>query len=51
MDWADLEGIVIRQTGKLDWAYVDLHLRPLVELKGEPEILAKLLDCRRRFER
>ena len=33
-DWLDVEGVIIRQTGRLDWAYVFHHLEPLVELKG-----------------
>ena len=45
-DWLDIEGIIIRQTGKLDWAYIVTQLEPLVELKGEPEIL-ELLERRR----
>ena len=38
----DLEGILIRQAGRLEWAYVEAQLRPLVELKEEPEILERL---------
>ena len=49
-DWADLEGIIIRQTGKLDWTYIDHHLGPLVELKETPGILAKLEKLRLEFE-
>jgi hypothetical protein len=47
-DWIDLEGILIRQTGKLDWDYVVRQLRPLVMAKGMPEILEDL--ARRRAE-
>lgn len=45
-DWVDVEGILIRQQGRLDWAYIDAHLGPLVELKEEPEILARLARMR-----
>ena len=46
-DWVDVEGIIIRQSGGIDWAYVRAQLAPLVELKEAPEILPKL-DQRRR---
>ncbi|MBE7502147.1 MAG: hypothetical protein HS113_17985 [Verrucomicrobiales bacterium] len=49
-DWLDVEGILIRQTGKLDWAYIWRQLRPLVELKETPEILDGLERRRREFE-
>lgn len=49
-DWLDVEGIIIRQTGKLDWEHILLQLRPLVELKGEPEILDELERRRGEFE-
>ena len=49
-DWADVERIVVRQTGKLDWNYIHEQLRPLAELKGAPEILDQLEQCRREFE-
>lgn len=45
-DWADVEGILIRQAGHLDWRYVEAQLAPLVELKGEPEILSRLASLR-----
>ncbi|MCU0875773.1 MAG: hypothetical protein MUE50_25855 [Pirellulaceae bacterium] len=50
-DWLDVEGVIIRQTGNLDWTYVRRQLAPLVELKGEPEILAELERRRQEFER
>jgi hypothetical protein len=46
-DWIDVEGIIVRQSGKLDWAYIDRQLRPLAELKEAPEILSEL-DTRRK---
>lgn len=46
-DWVDVEGIVIRQSGRIDWPYVRAQLAPLVELKEAPEILRQL-DRRRR---
>jgi hypothetical protein len=50
-DWLDVEGIVIRQTGKLDWSYIRSQLKPLAELKGAPEILDELESRRIEFER
>jgi hypothetical protein len=50
-DWVDVEGVIVRQTGKLDWDYVRRQLSPLVELKGEPELLEKLERRRIEFER
>lgn len=45
-DWVDLEGILIRQGGRIDWGYVDSQLRPLADLKEEPEILERLAVLR-----
>jgi hypothetical protein len=41
-DWGDIEGIIIRQKGQLDWEYIDEQLTPLVLLKEQPDILEKL---------
>ena len=49
-DWADVERIIVRQTGKLDWTYIRDQLGPLAELKGAPEILDQLEQRRREFE-
>ena len=40
-DWNDIQTVLIKQR-KLDWKYINEQLAPLVELKEEPEILAKL---------
>lgn len=45
-DWVDLEGILIRQHGRLDRAYIETQLGPLVDLKEEPEILTRLAHMR-----
>ena len=50
-DWADIEGIIVRQTGKLDWTYIQAQLAPLAELKGAPEILDNLNVRRTEFEK
>lgn len=41
-DWIDLTGIVIRRGRKLNVPQIWEELRPLVELKEEPEIITKL---------
>jgi hypothetical protein len=50
-DWADIERVIVRQTGKLDWHYIHEQLRPLAELKDAPEILDQLETRRVEFER
>lgn len=50
-DWADIEGIIVRQTGKLDWQYIDGQLAPLAELKAAPEIMDELGRRRVEFEK
>jgi hypothetical protein len=46
-DWVDVDGVLIRQAGRLDWHYILAQLMPLVELKEAPEIL-KALESKRR---
>ena len=50
-DWLDVEGVIVRQTGKLDWSYVRRQLQPLAELKEAPEIIEELERRRVEFER
>ena len=50
-DWVDVERIIIRQTGHLDWNYIYEQLRPLAELKDQPEIISELERRRAEFER
>lgn len=49
-DWVDVEKIIVRQTGNLDWKYISDQLRPLAELKGAPELLDELERRRVEFE-
>jgi Nucleotidyl transferase AbiEii toxin, Type IV TA system len=49
-DWADIERVIVRQTGKLDWEYVNEQLTPLIELKAEPAIIERLQRQRQEFE-
>ena len=41
-DWLDVDGILARQWNKLDLKLARAELKPLAELKEEPEILARL---------
>jgi hypothetical protein len=50
-DWVDVEGVIIRQAGRIDWPYVRAHFGPLAELKEEPELLDELERRRARLER
>ena len=43
-DWLDIEGIVLRQAGKLDERLIWQELHPLVDLKQEPAISDRLRD-------
>jgi hypothetical protein len=50
-DWMDVEQILVRQTGRLDWSYIRWELKPLAEAKEEPEILERLERLRIECER
>ena len=47
IDIHDAEGVIIRHKNTLDWRYIEDQLRPLVEVKEEPEILETLARLRR----
>ena len=49
--WVDVEGIIIRQAGRIDWVCVHAALAPLAELKEAPEIMARLADRRAELDR
>jgi hypothetical protein len=42
LDWSDVERVLVRQHGKMDLAQVRSELKPLLELKGEPDAMDKL---------
>jgi hypothetical protein len=46
-DVLDVETVVIRQRGVLDWQHIATNLRPLAEIKDQPEIIATLERLRR----
>jgi hypothetical protein len=41
-DWADIEGILLRQKNALDMQYIKEQLQPLAEIKKSPHILHQL---------
>jgi hypothetical protein len=45
-DLLDVETVVVRQQGRLDWDYIETQLGPLAELKTQPEIMAKLASLK-----
>jgi hypothetical protein len=42
-DWLDIEGVISRSGSALDRGLIVEELKPLVELKEEPEIMARLV--------
>lgn len=50
-DWDDVRGILTRRHGKLDWSIIETELRPLLELKEEPEAMARLERIRTNVEK
>jgi hypothetical protein len=50
-DWVDVEGVLIRQSTALDWAYIRHHLSQLAELKEAPELVDKLERLRTSISR
>jgi hypothetical protein len=47
-DWADIEGVLVRQEDQLDWTYILDQLRPLCQMKEAPEIVERLQRLRDR---
>jgi len=45
-DWLDVEGVILRQKGHLDWDYIFSQLNPLTELKEDPNIVTHLQKLR-----
>lgn len=50
-DWIDIEGIVTRRIGELDWPQIEGELRPLAESKEDAEIELRLAQIRQTVER
>lgn len=50
LDWRDVEMTIVRQgDAGLDWPYIEEQLRPLAELKEQPQLLTDLLALRDRL--
>lgn len=49
-DWVDVEGVLVRQTGRLNWMLVLSELTALCALKESPEIVEQLQRVRRKVE-
>jgi hypothetical protein len=50
LDWRDVEMTIVRQgDATLDWRHIEEQLRPLAELKDQPELLGELLALRERL--
>ena len=47
MDIHDAESVAIRQKTRLDWDYIEEQLRPLAEVKDQPEILRTFVRLRK----
>src|SRR6185436_14411324 len=50
-DWVDVERVIVRQAGNLDWTYIFEQLTPLAELKDAPNIIEQLEQRRVEFGR
>jgi hypothetical protein len=50
-DWMDVDGVIVRQAGRLDWSYVERQLAPLAALKEEPELMDALTRRRLALDR
>lgn len=47
----DIESIIAKQRiKKLDWRYIHAQLKPLAELKDDPQIVPKLNELKRIVE-
>lgn len=49
IDWRDVEGILIRQQGRLDFELVEANLRPLCDLKENPDLFRQYEVLRDRY--
>ncbi len=49
-DWSDLEGILLRQKGRLDWASIREELEPLAAVRDDTTIVSRLEQLRGRCD-
>jgi hypothetical protein len=50
-DVLDVETVVVRQRGALDWAHIERHLGALAEVKEQPEIMEAFARLRSQYPR
>lgn len=49
-DWVDVERLITRQSGRLDWVYIEQQLHVLSELRDEPGLVEEVRLRRAKFE-
>ena len=47
-DWLDVESVLIRQAGRLDWRIIEEELAPLAPLREEADVVARLQALRQK---
>jgi hypothetical protein len=50
-DWGDVSGIIQRQKNKLDWTNIENSLPELLEIKGKPEHMERLIGLKLKYEK
>jgi hypothetical protein len=50
-DWIDIEGVLARQWGRLDTQLFLNEVQPLLDLRGEPEILSRFNRLHTKLQR
>ena len=50
-DWMDIEGVLVRQWGRLNLAEFRQEVDPLLELRGDPEILVRFDRLQAKLQR
>lgn len=50
-DWPDIEGLLIEQYGKLDYAYIEAWLQQFADALENPELLAEYYKLLQRVEK
>lgn len=48
-DWADIEGIILRQGAELKWILIEAELMPLLAIRGGMDLWERLGDLRKRL--
>lgn len=50
-DWVDVEAVVLRRGGELDWPLIERELKPLLEVRGGTPSWERLAGLRAAGER